>query len=81
MTLLTVPVNEGWLAASGLTRTEAELELRLILAAKLYELGRITLGQAAEMAGLTQWSFMDSLPRLGVSIVNSTAEQLRDDLA
>lgn len=75
-----VPVDEKWLAASGLSEAEAERELRLVLASKLYEMGRLTLGQAAEMAGLSRWSFLEALPRLGASINNLSDEQLRDEL-
>lgn len=80
MTMLSVPVDEKWLAASGLSEADAQRELSLVLAAKLYEMGRLTLGQAAEMAGLSQWSLMETLPRLGVSVINATEQSLRDDL-
>ena len=80
MTLLNLSVDERWLASIGLSEAEAQRELRLVLAAKLYELGRVTLGQAAGMASLSQWAFCEALPRLGVSIVNTTEEHLRDEL-
>lgn len=80
MTLLNLPIDERWLASTGLSEAEAQKELRLVLAAKLYELGRVTLGQAAGMASLSLWAFCEALPRLGVSIVNATEEQLRDEL-
>jgi predicted HTH domain antitoxin len=41
-----------------MSRAEAQHEFRLILAAKLFELRRLTLGQAAEMAGLPVWTFI-----------------------
>ena len=76
MTTVEVPVDERWLAAAGLNPAEVQHELRLILAAKLFELRRLTLGQAAEMAGLPVWSFMEALSRLGVSVINPPDEQL-----
>ena len=36
-------------------------EHRLLLAATLFDQGRITLGQGAEMAGLSKRAFMESL--------------------
>lgn len=80
MTTVEVPVDERWLVASGLNPAEAQHELKLILAAKLFELRRLTLGQAAEMAGLPVWNFMESLSRLGVSVINLSNEQLANEL-
>lgn len=81
MTTVEVPVDERWLAAAGLNPAELQHELRLILAAKLFELRRLTLGQAAEMAGLPVWSFMEALSRLGVSVINLTDEQLAHEFS
>lgn len=79
-TTVELPVVERWLANTGLSRAEAQHEFRLILAAKLFELRRLTLGQAAEMAGLPVWTFMEALSQLGVSVINLTDEQLAHDL-
>ena len=76
MTTVEVPVDDRWLASAGMNATEAQHEFRLILAAKLFELHRLTLGQAAEMAGLPVWNFTEALSRLGVSVINLTDEQL-----
>jgi predicted HTH domain antitoxin len=57
-----------------------ERELVLILAAKLYEQGKLSLGQAAELAGLTKRSFMEILGNYGVSVFNYPAEELESDL-
>lgn len=56
-------------------------ELRLILAAKLYDQGRISLGQGAEMAGLSKRTFIESLGGCGVSVFNYPADDLARDLA
>lgn len=81
MTSVTVPVDDRWLASAGCNPAELQHELTLILAAKLFELRKLTLGQAAEMAGLPVWSFMEALSRLGVSVINLTDEQLTHELA
>lgn len=80
MTNLTVPLDERVLLASGMTPLEAEYEMRILLAAKLYELGKLTCAQASGLAGMPVWSFMEALSRHGVSVVNSTAEQVEEDL-
>ncbi len=59
----------------GLTR-----EIRMAAAAKLYELGRLSSGRAAELAGVSRVSFLQSLSRYGVSIFNQTEEELAQDL-
>jgi predicted HTH domain antitoxin len=81
MTTLELPINEHWL--SGFRGSEEELrqELREILAAKLFELGRMTLAQSAELADLPVWAFMERLSLLKVSIVNQTRDDLLDELA
>lgn len=56
-----------------------EGETKKFLAAKLYEAGKLTLGQAAEMAGLSKTEFADILSGYGVSLINySSSEILRD---
>ncbi|MBO9613494.1 MAG: UPF0175 family protein [Dyadobacter sp.] len=40
------------------------------IAAKLYESGKLSLGQAAEMAGLTKRTFAELLGDYGVSLLN-----------
>lgn len=56
-----------------------EVETKKFLAAKLYEAGRLSLGQAAEMAGLSKTEFSEILSDYGVSLINySSAEVIRD---
>ena len=54
-------------------------ELTLILASRLYEQGRLSLGQAAELAGLPKRTFMELLGRANVSAFNYDAEELERD--
>ena len=55
-------------------------EATLILAAKLYELGKLSLGQAAELAGVSKRTFAELLGNYGVSLFNYDAEELQEDL-
>jgi len=50
------------------------------IAAKLYESGKLSLGQAADMARLTKRTFAELLGDYGVSIMNYSAEDLKDEL-
>lgn len=57
-----------------------ERELVLILATKLYQQGKLSLGQAAELAGFSKRGFMEILGNYGVSIFNYSADDLESDL-
>ncbi len=57
-----------------------ESELLLILASKLYEKGKLSLGQAAELAGFSKRVFAEILGRYGVSVFNYSADDLDRDL-
>jgi len=52
-------------------------EARLLLAVKLYEVGRLSLGQAAKVAGFSKRSFMEILGKYGVPVFAGTPEELR----
>lgn len=56
-------------------------EIAMIIASKLYEQGRLSLGQAAEVAGLTKRTFAELLGRYNVSIFNYPASDLSSDVA
>lgn len=81
MTTLNITFDEKALPFSRLNQEEMQQDFKEILAAKLFELGRLTLSQAAALAGLPLWTFMETLSRLKVSVINLTSEQLEDELA
>ena len=74
-----IPDDAKLLVTSGRSAEELEREFRLVLAVKLYELGRISLGQAAELAGRTKAEFMFELAPLGVSILNYGIDDLKNE--
>jgi predicted HTH domain antitoxin len=51
------------------------------LAAKLYESGKLSLGQAAEMANLTKTEFADILSNYGVNYINYSFDDVMADVA
>ena len=55
-------------------------EARMILASKLYEKGKLSLGQAAELAGYSKQVFMELLADYGVSIFNYSPDALEQDI-
>ena len=44
-----------------------------LIAAKLYEAGKLTLGQAAEMCGMKKWDFAGVLSEYGVHFLDAGA--------
>jgi len=42
----------------------SEDEARLLLAIKLYELVRLSLGQSAKLAGYSKWAFIELLEKV-----------------
>ena len=58
-----------------------ERELAMLVASRLYEQGKLSLGQAAEIAGLTKRTFAELLGSYNVSIFNFPASDLSKDVA
>lgn len=54
-------------------------EAKMLLASKLFEKGKITLGQAAELAGYSKRTFMELLKDYDVSIFNYSSDELEKD--
>lgn len=58
-----------------------EREAKTLLAAKLYEKGALSLGQAAEMAGYSKRTFIELLADYEVSVFEYTEGELEKDLS
>jgi predicted HTH domain antitoxin len=56
-------------------------EARLLLAVKLYETGRLSLGQAAAMCGYSKAGFMDVLGHQDIPVVQYPASELAAETA
>jgi predicted HTH domain antitoxin len=56
-------------------------ELSMMVASQLYESGKLSLGQAAEVAGFSKRSFAEYLANYKVSIFNSPVNSLSNDVA
>lgn len=54
-------------------------EATMLLATRLYEQGKLSLGQAAELAGYSKRTFMELLADYGVAIFELTEEELLTD--
>lgn len=56
-------------------------EVAMLVATKLYEQGKLSLGQAAEVVDLTKRTFAELLGKYNVSIFNYPASDLTRDIA
>jgi predicted HTH domain antitoxin len=56
-------------------------DLAMILASRLYEQGKLSLGQAAELANLSKRAFAELLGKYNVSIFNYPASDISRDVA
>ncbi len=68
-------------ALDAKTSDDAVANLRLAAAMKLYELGRLSTGSAADLAGLGRVEFLDRLAEFGVNAFQESPEELADELA
>lgn len=78
---VTIPYPDDLLLSLKETPEEFEAEARLLLAVKLYELGRVSTGRAAALAGMSRVEFMFALDRFGLSPIGVDPEELESDLA
>jgi len=56
-------------------------EALLMIASKMYEQGKLSLGQAADVAGLTKRAFIEILNNYNISIFNYPASDIENDVA
>jgi len=80
MKTISLELPESIFSALGKDKDEFTQELRLVAAVKWYELGQITQGQAAELAGLTRREFINILARYQVSPFQYTPEEIGSEL-
>ncbi len=52
----------------------------MLAAVKLFELGKLSSGRAAQLAGMSRISFLQTLARYKVPIFDPTEEELKQDM-
>jgi predicted HTH domain antitoxin len=75
-----IEYDDAFLLSAGMPSLEFEREARFAMAGKLFELGRLTSGRAAQLCGMERVEFLLSLPRIGISSVNLTQDDADDEI-
>jgi len=78
--VLRIKYESELLKVLGISDAEFSQQASFLLAAKLYELGRLSSGRAAELAGMERVEFLALIPTVSVPTSNLTEEDLNDDL-
>lgn len=62
------------------TEEELQAQIRLMAALKMFELGKLSSGKAAALAGMSRVAFLEQCGLYGVSIFNYSPEELENEL-
>ncbi len=80
MKTVTLRYPEELVSAVQATPEELEAQIRLMAALKMFELGKLSSGKAAELAGLPRAEFLEMCGRYRVSIFNYPPEELAGEI-
>lgn len=78
--MLTIDYPQGLEHAVSTTRQELEAQIRLMAALKMFELGKLSSGKAAQLAGLSRVAFLEVCGRYQVSIINYSDEDIEHEI-
>ena len=78
--MITIDYPEGLETAVSTTRQELGDQIRLMAALKMFELGKLSSGKAAQLAGISRVAFFEMCGRYHVPIVNYAAEEIEAEL-
>jgi predicted HTH domain antitoxin len=79
MSEITLSIPDETLLALKVNADQMGAELRLAAAVKLYELGRISSGAAAKLAGVPRTVFLTKLADYGVDTFKLTEAELQQE--
>jgi predicted HTH domain antitoxin len=56
------------------------IELKMIMAGELYKRGKMSLGQAAKLVGISKSTFIETMGNYGYSVFGSNEEDILNDI-
>ncbi|MBM3889883.1 MAG: UPF0175 family protein [Verrucomicrobia bacterium] len=80
MSTITVNCPEEVLISLKKTPSDMAEEIRLAAAMKLFELGKLSSGRAAQLAGISRVEFLQATGRYKVPAFSLTEQELEEDL-
>jgi predicted HTH domain antitoxin len=80
MQTLSIPYSDDLLLSTGQSKETLEQHLRFLLAVKLFELGRLSAGKAAQLCGMGKLQFMEEIGRMDIPVINLDDIQIQDEL-
>jgi predicted HTH domain antitoxin len=78
--LITIKYGDDILASLGMSAEQFSEEAKFLLAAKLYELGKLSSGQAARLCGMGRVDFLMSLTRIGIPVSNLRPDDAQTEI-
>ena len=77
---LTLKYLSGFGHAVHLSKEEMGQHIRLMAALKMFELGKVSSGKAAELAGMSRVEFIETCGRYRVSVFNYAPEEIEKEI-
>ena len=80
MKSLTISYPDMLLKELNVSESEFAHEMKFLLAAKLYELGKISSGKAAKMCALDRVSFLEKLGQYQIPAINIQGDEIEKEV-
>ena len=80
MNTITLNYPESLPDSARLSRREFEKSMRFAMAAKLFEMGRISCGQAAQLVPMDRYTFLKWLIELEVNAIQWDADEFENEV-
>lgn len=77
---LKIKYPSGFERAVHMTKDEMEQHIRLMAALKMFELGKVSSGKAAELAGMSRIDFLETCARYHVSAFNYPPDEAESEI-
>ena len=81
MNALMIELPMDALVSPGASTESVTAEVRFMLALKLFEVGRLSSGKAAQLCGMGRVEFLLAAGRAGVTVVDMDTEELNAEFA